>query len=253
MRQLLYLSQRKLRDEFLQEPRLRDRLQGSVAVPIPLGPTLNASLSAPTGNTDLDVRHFKSTIRHLNRVSVGDYFVPDVRPLDWVRFDLPMVYGTTYEDSRIPPLDDIALFANLRSFAEVMTPSHVDLLLCGSVQHLTRTVAGEGRMGSGTDWLYELIIYMKDKEVAGGFMTRADLERHGISSEATHPELAMAVDFAHGVLQREHPRRQQGRLSGIAQVLADVRSEFIPTRIVLATPLYVQVEPGRRRLWKRAR
>lgn len=252
MRQLLYLSQRKLRDEFLKElPRLRDRLQASVELPLPIGPTVSASLSPSSGQKSDDLRHLKNVIRYLNRIAVGDYRQPTVRPLDWVRFDLPLVYGTTYDDGQIPrpPIDDVALFANLRTFEQLTDTQHVDLLLCGSTQHLTRRVASEGRMGSDTDWLYSLIVYLKDLEVNQQAISYRDLDKHGISPEATHPDMAMAVDFAHGVLQREHPKRQFGRLSGMAQVLANVISEFTPTRIILATPLYVQVESNQKRRW----
>lgn len=189
---------------------------------------------------------------HLESHPIPDFADPVVRPSQWVRFDLDMGFGTAHHDRTHEFPDDVVLFVGDKGDED--RPHDVGLLLTGSVHHLRdRSVASAGRMGSGTDWMYRLITTVEtaiDQDESFPEdpvrFVRERRPRYGYDDDS----IADVTRNVYGVMEMYHPRRQRGRLRGLARVLLTVETGGSgtqdPTRIVVATPLYVEIVPGTR-------
>ena len=149
MRDLIYFSKRRL-GAFLPERPPRSWPATSVelnAQVVKIG--LTTPLQAETAETD--IKRLYRVTRYLEREATH-FSAPDLTPGKWIYFDLEMGYGTSHRDSELPDLDDVVLFYGSLGGLESLTKSSVDLLLCGSTEHLLSKSASAGRMGSGTEW-----------------------------------------------------------------------------------------------------
>jgi hypothetical protein len=110
MRQLLYLSTKKLDDTFLPDrPLLSVHGAGSAGVG-PVSVTIDISSASPTGFDEATIKAFRRVRGHLER-DAGYFTSPDLEAGQWIFFDIKMGYGTVYRDTGLLPLeDDVALF-----------------------------------------------------------------------------------------------------------------------------------------------
>ncbi|MFF7074468.1 SAVMC3_10250 family protein [Streptomyces pseudovenezuelae] len=170
----------------------------------------------------------------------------------WISFDLAMSQAAVHEDSGRPP-EDVALFTGKVSDGAAERPRDLGLMLCGSVQHLRGQVCAQGRMGSGTTWLHDLILEVERREERGVHVipeSLSELMPHR-RSDVLIEDAAFAV---HGWIERSRPPSTRGRLRGHALVLMDIDRPQWTNRLVVATPLYVEAvheqmsEPWRRAL-----
>jgi hypothetical protein len=246
VRELIYLSDAKLRMFMDAVPFPRARSRGGAASIEVLGAKGEISVNpAEPGEEDLaEVQAAKlaAVITHLDREwSPVPFTTPGLRPNQWIHFDVSMGYGTAHEDSGRTP-DDVVLFGGSAAPTNTGQSRDVELLLCGSIHHLRDRIASVGRMGSDTRWLYELI-----KETS-------KLDQQGVSPFPNDPtdlvpanrSLARPEEVSRWVfdiIDRQHPPNQRGRLRGHARVLFDSDDERWFTRLVVATPLYVEISP----------
>jgi hypothetical protein len=257
MRELLYLSERKLHGMFVDAGRwssIRPRsVETSVGVPGAStkltygGPANAASTLAETA------AKLEKVIRYLERTHrIVDFSSPGLRANQWVSFDLEMTYGTGHEDSAIPEVgDDIVLFGG--SVDPGRETREIELLLCGSVNHLRDRIASSGRMGSGSDWLYEVIKTLEERDRKGIHVVPeflASLVRW--NHRSLDPD-SIVHEVLGGLMRSTFPAPDRGRLRGIARVLRDIDDDKWVTRLVIGTPLYVEIPPPRRigRGWRR--
>jgi hypothetical protein len=115
-----------------------------------------------------------------------------------------------------PPEDDVALFYGSHRPAEPDGQVPTDLLLCGSTEHLRRRTASAGRMGSGTEWLHDLI----------GKVNNADGRCDGAIPDEVRPD-ALAVErvnmpaqiaqWVFDVIRNYHSPDQYARLQGLVR------------------------------------
>jgi hypothetical protein len=164
MRELIYLSKRKL--AMFYPGRISQSVQFTGG--LGLGPvSAKIAISAPPSEADEEAAALNRAVRYLEREAVH-FSHSELNPGRWIFFDLNMGYGTSRRDSgSSPKIDDIALFHG--SFNQVHTDkqSSLDLLLCGSTEHLRIRTASAGRMGSGTEWLYDVIREIEEIDALG--------------------------------------------------------------------------------------
>ncbi|WP_143670426.1 SAVMC3_10250 family protein [Streptomyces antimycoticus] len=161
----------------------------------------------------------------------------------WIRFDLHLAQNVVYEDSGYPPAD-VALFAGDVPAGEAGQPRDMGFLLCGSIQHLRTRDLPPGRMGSDTTWLHDLILELDRREREGGhvipeFLTEVVPVRGG---ERMREQAAFGV---HGWMSRDWPMSERPRMRGYAIVLMDIDNPHWTHRLVVASPLFVEVTPQR--------
>ena len=211
-----------------------------------LGP-VSASVEVSTSQGLVDVatvRQLNQVIRHLRPEAV--HFTQKNLSRDkWIYFDLNMGYGTSYRDSGAPPaIDDVALFYGSSNEIAMDRQEPLDLLLCGSTEHLLARTASAGRMGSGTEWLHDLI---EDIEAADALSTGELPQSAGSDALAAYhinkPEQAARWVFE--VIKGYHSPDQYAQLQGLARILLVVPETKYCTRLVLATPLFVQFASAR--------
>lgn len=237
-RQLVYLSGEKLKANFPGSSRalvLSGNVQASVG-PLSLGLTLEQA----TGDRAQLTREFERVRKDIERQtkSVDDR---TLRPLEWFRFDEPLAYGTACEDSAIPDVaSDVALFAGTVTSTRPQGGRPIELLLCGSACHLLdRSWESAGRMGSSTGWLYDLIKEIKKLDDAGEQNSGSAVGDRALRlGRSITPEEVARTVFT--VFTEHRPSGQRAQLGGIAQLLLDVALPHWPTRLLVATPLYVQ-------------
>lgn len=255
MRRILYASDRKI-NTFLSRRSGRSSGRGLSFGGGIAGISLNASLSPATTNDSADTDGLSLRLRSIQKHLMTEQDLPDfqqteLRQGEWITFDTPMTYGTAHKDSgRIP--DDVIFFATQEQ--PRLEPRVTSLLLCGSIEHMRDRVASAGRMGSGTDWLHELTRAIYEHELNTNdrpIGTLSAVCRRPWPAEVSEGQVARWV---HDVMNMDSPTNQCGRLRGYAEVLMDCDNpgEFID-RLVLATPLYVELVPvaPRTSRWKR--
>ena len=241
VRELLYLSRPKL-DAFMPNGRSISVQAAELGVDVSV---VNARIEA--GSTDGDMAderaRYRKVIKHIDR-RADDLHHRGLTPGEWLRFDLLMGYGTAHEDSALPDTaDDVVLFGGSAPQADSDRP--VELLLCGSACHLTDRCApaggGEGnsRMGSGTRWIYEMIhlINSRDEQVESALPQEIVNPERRVWSVNDPDEVAHGV---FGVIDRHHPRHQRQRLAGLARVVMHLDDAKWLSRLIVATPLYVE-------------
>ena len=239
MRQLIYLSEAKLGTFFPKRASRSVQFGGNLgAGPISVKIDMSdPSWAGPDGEIS---RKLAEVIKDLER-QVKHFSSFDLSPGDWIFFDLKMGYGTSYRDnSPIPPvIDDIALFYGSLGDVETEKQLPLDLLLCGSTKHLRTRTESAGRLGSGTEWLDDLIKEIEELDSLG----TADLPRSLSPAALAKKRVNMPEEIARWVfhvIRYHHSPFQYYPLQGFAQILFVVpRSEICP-RLVLATPLFVQ-------------
>lgn len=252
MRELVYLSEQKLNACFLgaTDPRFPS-LNGSLQVPI--GPvTAQVGLGgrvtgAPVTEADLE-RAIKRLIKHHAPSSLDS---ENLRPNQWVYFDLDLALKTVREDSGTIP-DDVVLLAGSFPSADSAAIESA-LLLCGSIQHLRVQAESAGRMGSDTSWLHEIIREIARRDAQGigvipEFLTEMTPHRRPVGG---------IEDAAYGVyswMSGEYPPSRRSPMRGYAKILMDAGPPHFIQRLVVATPLFVEVTPQRpvrQSLWRR--
>jgi hypothetical protein len=94
-------------------------------------------------------------------------------------------------------------------------------------------------MGSGTRWMYEMIHLINQRDEQGESRLPPEIVEPGrrVWSSNDPDEVAQWV---FGVIDRHHPRHQRQRLAGLARVLMHLDDPRFMTRLIVATPLYVE-------------
>jgi hypothetical protein len=129
--------------------------------------TVDVSAVSTAGFDEATIKAFRRVRGHVERDA--SYFTsPDLKTGQWIFFDVNMGYGTVHRDTGVlPPEDDVALFYGSYRASEADGQVFTDLLLCGSTEHQLRRTASAGRMGSGTEWLHDLIGTVNDADRDG--------------------------------------------------------------------------------------
>jgi hypothetical protein len=163
MRELIYFSRRRLDAFFPERPQYS-------------WPSTNLELNAHIAKVNIgsqpavepaqaELKKLHQVTRHLEREAA--YFTaPGLTAGKWIFFDLEMGYGTSHEDCKLPDLDDVVFFYG-SYLGEETAEGPLDPLLCGSTEHLLTKSASAGRMGSGTEWLYDLILQIEESDSLG--------------------------------------------------------------------------------------
>jgi hypothetical protein len=244
MRELIYFSRRRL-DAFFPER------------PPHSWPSTNLELNAQIAKVNFgsppalepgqaELKKLHQVTRHLEREAA--YFTaPGLTPGKWIIFDLEMGYGTSHEDCKLPDLDDVVFFYGSRLTDEGDEGS-LDLLLCGSTEHLLTKSASVGRMGSGTEWLYDLILQIEESDSLGITEIPESLTAEALAVPyVNRPEIV--VRWVFDVIARHHAPSQRARFHGFARIdLIAPETELNPCLIV-ATPLFVQFGSSKRMRW----
>ncbi|MCX5057126.1 SAVMC3_10250 family protein [Streptomyces sp. NBC_00452] len=157
--EMIYFSRRRL-DAFFPEQTSSTSLSWNLEVDLQVA-TVAIGPGAPLTPTESELRRLRKVQEHLGR-EASHFYAPHLNAGDWVYFDLDMGWGTSHEDSALPDLDDVLLFCGSLPGDRTGGPATVDLMLCGSTQHLLERTATAGRLGSGTRWLHDLIHKMDD-------------------------------------------------------------------------------------------
>lgn len=255
MRELLYLSTQKLGTFLPDWPSLSVRGAGTAGIG-PVSVTVDVSAAPPPGFDEATIKAFRRVRGHLER-GASCVTSPDLEAGQWVFFDVKMGYGTVYRDTGLlPPEDDVALFYGSYRAAGPDGQASTDLLLCGSTEHLLRRTASAGRMGSGTEWLHDLIGKVNDADRDGDGALLDEVSPDALAARRTNMPAEIAR-WVFDVIRNYHSPDQYARLQGLAKILFIVPENGIVDRLVLATPLFVQfasAKPlgllGRRRMRK---
>ncbi|MGY1436634.1 SAVMC3_10250 family protein [Streptomyces reniochalinae] len=197
------------------------------------------TLFSPSGAGNGETRRKLDKILKERDRDARDFTDPGVRPGDWIRFDLPMGYGTSGKDSVRPGVpDDIALFGGTLEGEMIGEQRPYGLMLCGSACHMMDRTESAGRLGSGVSWLYRTIreAHAMEEEGIEGIPDHA-------RDPATRPRRVyslehMAQDVFHW-FERDYPPRRRTRFSGFAQVLLHADEPRWVRRLVVASPLCV--------------
>jgi hypothetical protein len=236
MRELIYLSRRKLASFYPGSISRSVQFTGGLG----LGPvSAKINISAPPSEANEETTALNRAVRYMEREAV--HFSHSELSLGrWIFFDLNMGYGTSYRDSGSPPkIDDIALFHGSLSQVETDKQSPLDLLLCGSTEHLRIRTASAGRMGSGTEWLYDVIREIEEIDALGTGELPDSLNPKALAVRRVNmPEEVARWVF--DVIRNHHAPTQYTRLQGFARILFIVPATEYSARLVLATPLFVQ-------------
>ncbi|MGH8791132.1 MAG: SAVMC3_10250 family protein [Stackebrandtia sp.] len=267
MRELLYLSDQKLHRVWMEASNAwaGGRWRWSAAAKVPPFASIDVSRE-PGGGEEVAVsRKLERVIGYLGDVE-DDITAAEVRPHQWVRFDLSLGYGTACRDDqcrghtsenspRHTSPDDVALFVGTVGADVTGQTRDLDVLLCGSVHHLRDRVSSLDRLGSDTDWMHAIITKLYEREQRGLIAIPTQLTELVPRTGTAGPE--QQAHFVHGVAANNHPKSQRGRLCGYARVLMNIDNPEFPTRLIMATPLYVEVPPpaaalGRKRWWRRS-
>ena len=237
MRELIYLSKRK--HAMFYPGRISHSVQFTGG--LGLGPaSAKIEVSAPPlGADEATIVLLNQAVSYLER-EASHFSHSALSPGRWIFFDLNMGYGTSYRDSGDPPeIDDIALFYGSFDQVETDKQSPIDLLLCGSTEHLRIRTTSAGRMGSGTDWLYDLIGEIEETDALGAGELPDSMNPDELAVKRVNAPEEIAR-WVFDVIRRHHSPAQYARLQGFARILFIVPATEYSTRLALATPLFVQ-------------
>ncbi|WPB92213.1 SAVMC3_10250 family protein [Streptomyces malaysiensis] len=244
MAEFLYLSEQKLYGR-LGVKRITSQLSASGTLKVP--PVIDISASRSRSEDVLGGATLDDLMKGVKKVDElhdpADFTEFNLQRNRWIRFDLNLAQNVVYEDSGRPPAD-VALFAGDVPAGEAGQPRDMGFLLCGSIQHLRTQDLPPGRMGSDTTWLHDLILELDRREQEGNhvipeFLTEVVPSREG---ERTREQAAFGV---HGWMSRDWPMPERSRMRGYAIVLMDIDNSNWTHRLVVASPLYVEVAPQR--------
>lgn len=238
MRELLYLSTKKLGTFLPDWPSLSVRGTASAGVG-PVSVTVDVSAASPAGFDEATVKAFRRVRGHLER-EAGHFTSPDLEAGHWIFFDVMMGYGTLYRDTEaVPPEDDVALFYSSSRSSEPNGEVPTDLLLCGSTEHLCRRTVSAGRMGSGTEWLHDLIGKVNIADGQGDGALPEEVSSDALAAKRTNMP-AQIARWVFETIRDHHSPDQYARFQGLAMILVIVPENEFDSRLVLATPLFVQ-------------
>ncbi|WP_329621489.1 SAVMC3_10250 family protein [Streptomyces sp. NBC_01255] len=232
---MIYFSRRRL-NAFFPERAARRMPVLSAEVDLQVA-TVAVSPAPPRNPTESELHRLRQVRRQLERES--SYFhAPGLAVGEWIVFDLEMGWSTSHEDSKLPDFDDVVFFIGSLRGERTLDGTPVDLMLCGSTEHLLKKTATAGRMGSGTQWLHDLVLKINDAD--GNGLT-------GIPEMLTAAALAVprvnrpdqVARWVFDIAKGHHAPQHRARVHGLARVDLHIpESEFQP-RLIVATPLYV--------------
>ncbi|MFF4264282.1 SAVMC3_10250 family protein [Streptomyces virginiae] len=236
MNNIIYFSRRRLEAFFPERPARRlPTVNAEVDLQVA---TVAVSSAPPRTPTDTELHRLRQVRRQLER-EAAHFYAPGLTTGEWIVFDVEMGWSTSHGDSDLPDLDDVVLFfGSLRSDRSTDgTP--VDLMLCGSTEHLLKKTATAGRMGSGTAWLHDLILKINDADGRGRTDIPEALTAEALAvSRVNRPE--QVARWVFNVIEGHHAPQHRARVQGLARVDLHIpESQFVP-RLIVATPLYVQ-------------
>lgn len=166
--------------------------------------------------------------------------VPDLEAGHWIFFDVKMGYGTLSRDTgAVPSEDDVALLYGSSRPNEPNGEVPTDLLLCGSTEHLCRRTVSAGRMGLGTEWLHDLIGKVNIADGQGDGALPEEVSSDALAAKRTNMP-AQIARWVFETIRVHHSPDQYARLQGLAKILVIVPENEFDSRLVLATPLFVQ-------------
>ncbi|MEU9045094.1 MULTISPECIES: SAVMC3_10250 family protein [unclassified Kitasatospora] len=253
MADLVYLSERKIRDEL-------DRLgkaprQRSTGLELAAVPKLTIAEAPLTPGADDLPQRFQRALAYVEKEARA-FTDPAIELAEWITFDLPMGYALGGRDGRTPPVQDVALFAGAVPGIAVGQERPIKLLLSGDARHLLMggckplspdDPVGVGWMGSGTTWLYHLVQTIEDFTDRGIDELPSFLRDPAIHlRRGNDPE--QVAQWVYRYVARSHPAGQEERLRGYARVLLKTERDW-PERLVLATPLYIEHSRPRPARW----
>lgn len=193
--------------------------------------------------TDVELRKLRQVRTQLRR-EASHFYAPDQHTGDWIKVDLEMGWSTSHGDSDLPDLDDVVLFFGSMASERSRVGTAVDLMLCGSTEHLLKKTATAGRMGSGTEWLHELILKIHNSDARGDTEIPDDLTRQAL---AVPP--GVVARWVFDVIAEHHAPRHRARVQGLARVDLNIPEEEWLPRLVVATPLYVRDASSKPMRW----
>ncbi|MGH3570422.1 MAG: SAVMC3_10250 family protein [Pseudonocardiaceae bacterium] len=197
--------------------------------------------------TDVELRKLRQVRTQLRR-EASHFYAPDQHTGDWIKVDLEMGWSTSHGDSDLPDLDDVVLFFGSMASERSRVGTAVDLMLCGSTEHLLKKTATAGRMGSGTEWLHELILKIHNSDARGDTEIPDDLTRQALAVPRWDcPDVVARWVF--DVIAEHHAPRHRARVQGLARVDLNIPEEEWLPRLVVATPLYVQDASSKPMRW----
>jgi len=240
MSELIYLATAKF-DDFLPDGRSRitDRaLETEVSA---LGARLRLALGESPGNEAI-IHRFKQILAHL--ASACDAQTTDPQSCetlvtrDWFEFSGYFEYGARLSDLG---LEDRGVY----TFTSLENPPcsargeqacpNIQLILCGSREHvLTEPTTQRTRMGSGSDWLHDLAAVLVERVARGDTSFPEELY------SASRRDKEFAARSAYDMLA---PLEGPAYLHGHARVVCNFSPGARIHRLIVATPLYVEVVP----------
>ncbi|WP_419997798.1 SAVMC3_10250 family protein [Streptomyces boninensis] len=262
VRELQYLSTAKL-DDFL-EPRQRaftDRAVEAEASVLGTGGRIALGEGAAAELTDAE--RLERVLAHLRPKCWAHTQMPESCATlgvgAWLEFRGFFRYGAALSDLG---MRDLGVFAyasleddDCRHLNDEFC-NGIQVLLCGSKQHVRDyRDYPPTRMGSGSDWLHEMAADLVAKEARGDTSLPASLRSTNLNDQ----EFAARSAFS----MISHFYRTPGYLNGHARVLCNLPPERLRHRLIVATPLYVEVghqpnpqtsnqpEPSPRSRWRR--
>ncbi|WP_409179370.1 SAVMC3_10250 family protein [Amycolatopsis sp. VS8301801F10] len=235
MRELVYLSERKLRQFDLQRRRWpgRGRVEGEVKIPgvggLKVGPGPG---EPPAADLDAVLAALDSSDR------AAKWFADDgARPGDWVQFEAPMSYTCAWFAAVFVDLD--------QATDSYPTGGAIRLLLHGSEQHLAGAQSGRGNYDAAAGYL---------PEPTGSDLLRVvtllkrlpDDTGQSLFTEAGDDPLSEKFGRVVDALSERLAVRHTGAWMGGYARVTGVLGHTAERRIVTATPLYVEYlsEPG---------
>ncbi|WP_382465531.1 SAVMC3_10250 family protein [Streptomyces noursei] len=232
---MIYFSRRRLEAFFPERaPRRLPSMKATVdleAASVELGPP------ATRNPTDAELHRLSQVRREIER-RASHFYAPNLSTGDWICFDLRMGWSTTHEDGELPDLDDVLVFFGSGPNGSDDLGAAVDLMLCGSTEHLLQKTATAGRMGSGTGWLHRLVLKINSLDASGNTDIPEELTREALAvPRVNQPEQVARWVFQ--VIARHHAPIHRSRVQGVARVDLVVPANELLPRLVMATPMYV--------------
>ncbi|MFC8131344.1 SAVMC3_10250 family protein [Streptomyces sp. NPDC057302] len=240
MRELQYLSMAKL-DDFHERPRKRFTNRAVEAEANVMGSGGRVAVGEGAVGERTPVERLERVLEHLEEQCWARSWEPAAcghLGVDaWLEFRGPFRYGAAASDVGF---HDRGVFA-YASLEEGHCPHHdgefcpnIELLLCGSKQHVRdHRDHPPTRMGSGSDWLHAMAADLVQRETRGDTTSPETLASTRLSDQ----EFASRSAFS----MISHFYRTPGYLRGHARVLCNFPPERLRHRMIVATPLYVEV------------
>lgn len=200
--------------------------------------TVGLGPRAPLTPTEAELRRLRKVQQHLER-EASLFHAPHLTSGEWVYFDLEMGWGTSHEDSDLPDLDDVLFFCGSLPGDRTGGAATVDLMLCGSTEHLLQRAATAGRMGSGSTWLHSLIHKINEADGMSVTGVPEELTQRALAKPRINRPEQIARDVFR-IAQRHHDPYQRARVQGLARIDLNLPNSEWTSRLITATPLYVQ-------------